>query len=329
MQCLIRERGSREVSTALVRTWTPGWRIDIRSIVGAMRRGRGDPTLHIDSQGTVWWATSTPHGAGTLRLSSSGVREDIRAAAWGPGAEWLIDGVPTLLGSDDRSWREFRPHHAVLREALRRTPGWRVPRTRRPFDACVASVIEQKVTGVEARSAWRWLVTRFGDRAPGPTRPTGATTAGFPDHLVVPPSPAVWRDLPDWEYRRAGVTPQRVRTLRVVAAAASAIERTAELDGHAADGVLRSLPGVGMWTSAEVRQRAHGDSDAVSFGDFHVAKDICWWLTGETGDDARMASLLHEYAGHRYRVQRLMELSGGHAPRRGPRMPIPAHRFGT
>ena len=90
--------------------------------------------------------------------------------------------------------------------------------------------------------------------------------------------------------------------------------------------MLRALPGVGVWTSAEVRQRAHGDADAVSFGDFHVAKDLCWWLTGERGDDARMAELLEPYVGHRYRVQRLMELAGVSAPRRGPRMAVPPHR---
>ena len=312
------------MSAPLVRTWTPEWPIDVRATVGSLRRGRRDPTLHIDPVGAVWWATTTPHGAGTLRLSvTSGTSHVVRAAAWGPGAEWLVDGVPTLLGSGDRSWHEFHPTHAPLREAWRRAPGWRVPRTRRPFDACVASVIEQKVTGIEARSAWRRLVTRFGEPAPGPI------SGERPAHLVVPPAPAVWRDLPDWEYRRAGVTPQRVRTIRVVAAAASAIERTAEHDGPTADAVLRALPGVGVWTSAEVRHRAHGDPDAVSFGDFHVAKDVCWWLTGDTGDDARMASVLHEYVGHRYRVQRLMELTGAHAPRRGPRMSIPAHRFGA
>lgn len=312
------------MSAPLVCTWVPRWPVDVRATVGSLRRGRGDPTIYFDSAGAVWWATTTPHGAGTLRLSvSSEGRHEVRAAAWGPGAEWLSDGVPTLLGGDDVSWHEFRPTHASLREAWRRAPGWRVPRTRRPFDACVAAVIEQKVTGVEARSAWRRLVSRFGEPAPGPV--TGERRA----HLVVPPAPAVWRDLPDWEYRRAGVTPQRVRTIRVLAAAASAIERTAERDGPSADAVLRSLPGVGVWTSAEVRHRAHGDPDAVSFGDFHVAKDVCWWLTGDIGDDARMASVLHEYVGHRYRVQRLMELSGAHAPRRGPRMPIPAHRIGA
>jgi 3-methyladenine DNA glycosylase/8-oxoguanine DNA glycosylase len=147
--------------------------------------------------------------------------------------------------------------------------------------------------------------------------------------MAISPAAAVWRDLPDWEYRRAGVTPQRVRTLRIVAAAAAAIERTAESRGGAADRVLRSLPGVGVWTSAEVRQRAHGDADAISLGDFHVAKDVCWWLTGTPGGDDRMATLLQGYDGHRYRVQRLMEIAGVRRPRRHPRLEVPAHRFGA
>jgi 3-methyladenine DNA glycosylase/8-oxoguanine DNA glycosylase len=115
--------------------------------------------------------------------------------------------------------------------------------------------------------------------------------------------------------------------LGTAAAAGKAIERTAGLDSVQADRVLRALPGIGEWTSAETRQRAHGDADAVSFGDFHVAKDICWWLTGQRGDDDQLRELLRPFAGHRYRVQRLMELEGAGAPRRGPRFSPPSHRF--
>ena len=48
----------------------------------------------------------------------------------------------------------------------------------------------------------------------------------------------------------------------------------------AAERRLRAIPGVGVWTAAEVRQRAHGDPDAVSFGDYHIAKDVGWALAG-------------------------------------------------
>ncbi|MCZ3385953.1 MAG: hypothetical protein LH630_03070 [Actinomycetia bacterium] len=211
---------------------------------------------------------------------------------------------------------DFVPAHPVVAETLRRAPGWRMLRTRRPFDACVAAVIEQKVTGLEARRSWQSLVRQFGEPAPGPA----------PSGMMVLPTPQAWRRISDADFHRAGVTPHRIRTLRVVASAAAAIERTAESSGVEADRVLLALPGVGVWTSAEVRQRAHGDADAVSFGDYHVAKDICWWLTGERGDDARMAELLEPYSGHRFRVQRLMELAGAGAPRRGPRMAVPQHR---
>ena len=83
---------------------------------------------------------------------------------------------------------------------------------------------------------------------------------------------------------------------------------------------MRAVPGIGVWTAAEVAQRALGDPDSVGFGDYHVARNITWALTGEALDDDACAELLEPYAGHRYRVQRLLELDGAVRPRRGPRM---------
>ena len=58
-----------------------------------------------------------------------------------------------------------------------------------------------------------------------------------------------------------------------------------------------------------MRFRAFGDADAVSFGDYHVAKNIVCALTGEVvDDDERLAELLEPWRPHRYRVQRLLEL---------------------
>jgi 3-methyladenine DNA glycosylase/8-oxoguanine DNA glycosylase len=88
---------------------------------------------------------------------------------------------------------------------------------------------------------------------------------------------------------------------------------------------LRAVPGMGEWTAAEVAQRALGDADAVSVGDYHVAKNVTYALEGTVGDDARMLELLRPYAGHRFRVQRLLERSGTGRPRRGPRLSVPTH----
>ena len=90
---------------------------------------------------------------------------------------------------------------------------------------------------------------------------------------------------------------------------------------------LQAVPGVGPWTAAEVAQRALGDSDAVSVGDFHLAAAVGWALTGRRVEDTGMLALLEPWRGHRYRVIRLLELSGlARAPRRGPRTTITDHR---
>ncbi len=302
------------------RTWAPSYPVDLVAVLGPLSRGPRHRSFrfgpHPAGGGrTAWWAVSTPEGPGTLRLEVRAADGQVQGTGWGPGARWLCDGIPSLLGADDDP-AGFEPAHPQVAEAWRRAGGWRIMRTRRPLEACLTAVFEQKVTGREAWRAWQVLVGRFGERAPGPA----------PEGMNVVPSPKVWRDITDADFHRAGLTPHRARTLRTVAAAAAAIDRTAELTGSDADRVLRALPGVGVWTSAEVRQRAHGDPDAVSFGDFHVAKDLCWWLTGQRGDDDRMSELLQPYAGHRYRVQRLLEMSGVSAPRRGPRMAVPRHR---
>ena len=88
---------------------------------------------------------------------------------------------------------------------------------------------------------------------------------------------------------------------------------------------LRAVPGIGVWTAAEVRHRALGDPDAVSFGDYHVAKDIGWALLGRRIDDAELAELLEEWRPHRGRVQAYVAMAGLGAPRRGPRMSLPTH----
>lgn len=107
---------------------------------------------------------------------------------------------------------------------------------------------------------------------------------------------------------------------------APALERTLELPGAEADRRLRSIAGVGVWTSAEARQRAHGDADAVSFGDYHLAPVAGYVLTGAGFTDAQLAEVLEPERPHRYRVQHiLMTRMGGGPPRRGPRMAPRAH----
>jgi 3-methyladenine DNA glycosylase/8-oxoguanine DNA glycosylase len=91
--------------------------------------------------------------------------------------------------------------------------------------------------------------------------------------------------------------------------------------------LLRTVSGVGVWTAAETSQRAHGDPDAVSFGDYHLAATIGWALVGSPIDDDALAELLEPWAGQRQRVVRLVLASGFRPPRHGPRMTIQDHRW--
>ncbi len=133
------------------------------------------------------------------------------------------------------------------------------------------------------------------------------------------------RVIPSWEWLKLHIDPARSRAVVMAARVADSIQRISGLDGDEADSRLRSLPGVGVWTSAEVRQRALGDPDAVSFGDYHVAKDIGWALTGEQMDDLQLAELLEPWRPQRGRVQALVTMSGLRRPRHGPRMAPRTH----
>lgn len=304
------------------RVWRPAWPVDVHLILASVQRGAADPAYRREPDGTVWRATRTPDGPVLLRLATRPSAGEVVADAWGPGADWALDGVPALLGADDDP-SGFRPlqQHPRLVEAWLARPHWRVPRTRAVFESLVTAVLEQRVTGMESRRSWRVLVRGYGEPAPGPGRDVSSPALG----MRVPPGPREWAAIPSWDWLRAGVEESRHRVIVAAAAVAGRLEAGAGLVGEPAAALLRRVPGVGVWTAAEVRQRAHGDCDAFSWGDYHVAANVSWALAGQVLDDAGCAEVVEPYRGHRYRVQRLLELAGVARPRRGPRMSLPRH----
>ena len=60
------------------------------------------PVASREGRTVLWWATNTPSGAGTLRLTHASVSH-VAADAWGNGAAWMLAQAPRLLGLDDRN----------------------------------------------------------------------------------------------------------------------------------------------------------------------------------------------------------------------------------
>lgn len=285
----------------LVRRWRPPGALDVAVVLGVHRRGAHDPAYRRAPDGSVWRASHTPDGPGTVAVTADA--GEVVGRAWGAGASWLLDRLPAMLGADDDPASLPLDSPAVARLAAR-AGGLRIGRTDRVWEALVPAVMEQKVVSAEAYRGWRHLVRRYGEPAPGPCA------------LRVPPPRPVWREITEADWHRSGLEPVRMRIIRN----ASVVDVETKAD------VLTALRGIGPWTAAHARSRALGDADAVPYGDYHVPSIVGQTLIGEPVDDAGMAELLAPYAGHRYRVVRMCELYGARPPRRGSRRPVRDYR---
>jgi 3-methyladenine DNA glycosylase/8-oxoguanine DNA glycosylase len=278
--------------------------LDLFSTLAAIEFG---PALTIQNA-DAWRATRTPEGPATVRLRR--VAETIEVEAWGPGATWAAAKAPSLCGEQDDA-TGFQPRHRVIADLHRRNPGLRLPRTAAVFEALVPAVLEQKVTTVEAKAAYRALVAALGEPAPGPVR------------LTLPPSSQVLARTPYWAFHRFGVERRRAVVIIEAARSANRLEEITNMDLPSAYRRLDAFPGVGPWTAAKVALVALGDPDAVPVGDYHLPHTVGFALEGTPrSSDERMLELLDPYRGHRARVIRLLMVSGIGAPRFGPRRPL-------
>jgi 3-methyladenine DNA glycosylase/8-oxoguanine DNA glycosylase len=328
--------------------WRAPFAVDVPVTLGVQGRGRGDPTYRVDEAGAIWRTSLTPDGPGTIRVlpapgwavgpDGGSASTRVRAQAWGPGAQWLLAALPAALGRDDDSSGFDASCHPLISDSARRHPGFRLSRSGRLMEALVPAILEQKVVILEAHRAWRILLSKFGTEPPGPA----------PRGMRVFPAPGTWRRIPSWEWHRAGVEGVRAETIIRAATVAGSLERLLEVGHEEADRKLRTIPGIGVWTSAEARQRAAGDPDAVSVGDYHLKNVVGWALAGrDRSSDEEMLALLEPFKGHRHRATRLIGLSGGaraartagagpgtgtvrygagRPPRRGPRMSVRDYR---
>lgn len=291
--------------------------VELAVSLAPLQHGPGDPSFQQTADGAFWRVSRLESGTVSCRLRQTN-RHTINAAAWGNGAEEFLDGLPEMLCLQE-DLTTFLPFHPAVAQAHRQHPGLRMMRTGQLYESLIPAILEQKVHAISAHRAWRTLVRRFGDPAPGPV-PTG---------MRVPPDPETWRRIPSWEFHRANVGPVRAHT--IVRAATRAGELQDSLARGGADEAarrLRSIPGIGPWTIAEVGQRVFGDADALSVGDYHLAAAVGWSLLGRPIDDAEMVECLRPARPHRYRTIRLLQITGQlRKPVFGPRSALTDHSW--
>lgn len=276
---------------------------DFDATFGFLLVGPRDPTLR-RGPGRFVRASRTPLGPVALDLAR--VAEGVLAQAWGPGAEWALERVESMLGLDD-SVEGLAAPPGRLATLIRRGRGLRLGRTPFVFDALVAIVLQQRVAFRDAASAHRRLVSALGEAAPGPF------------DLRLPLSPRHWLALSGEDFRKAEVDGQRAATLRAVARRAGEVDATFGLAPAEARQRLAQLPGCGPWTVAMTLGFTLGDPDAVPVGDLHLPHLVAWALAGEhAGSDARMLELLEPFRGHRFRLIRLLYAAGLTPPARPP-----------
>jgi 3-methyladenine DNA glycosylase/8-oxoguanine DNA glycosylase len=281
--------------------------LDLRRSLRPMRLGKHDPTILLAASSMVR-ATRTGDGPATIRVDHRGDRLEVEA--WGDGAEAALEQAPAALGLLDAR-DGFDPLEPPVRDLHRQADGLRMPRTERVVEALVPAILSQLVTGFEAKRAFRQLVERWGEPAPGP------------GGLLLQPRPELVAELPYYDLHVIGVEKKRADTLKRATAHAARLEAAGARGTGTLRDRLHAIPGIGPWTIAEVTRLAHGDADAVSVGDFHLKHLVSFALAGEPrGTDDRMLELLEPFAGHRGRVCLLIETSGISAPRYGPRQRI-------
>jgi 3-methyladenine DNA glycosylase/8-oxoguanine DNA glycosylase len=281
--------------------------VDLRRTLRALPRSRHDPTTRFTADG-FWRATHTVDGPATLhiRTRQPGPVTDVAAEAWGPGAEAVLARVPAMVGAADRP-EDFVAHHPVVAEEQRRQPGRRLPATGTLVEVLVPTILEQKVTGLEAWQAFRALVWRHGATAPGP------------GPVRLPPTADRLAALGYADFHPLGVERRRAEVILRVSRRATRLEALTASSPAAARRALEQIPGLGPWTSTSTTLLAFGDPDAVVVGDYHFPDLVTHALTGRRrGSDAEMLDLLAPYVGQRARAQGFL-VPLGRMPRRAPR----------
>ena len=196
-----------------------------------------------------------PHAGGTGDRSPHARGRSPRRRGMGRWRRPRARRRPRLVGEDGRpgAARGASPDRAPTSSGA--IPASACRATRRVFHALLPD--DPRAEGHRHRGLPRVR------RAPSRARRAGAG----PGELLLPAATGVLARPPYHAFHRFGVERRRADVIRRAASRAAWLEAAAS--AAEADARLRSLPGIGPWTAAEVLRSAFGDPDALSVGDYH------------------------------------------------------------
>jgi 3-methyladenine DNA glycosylase/8-oxoguanine DNA glycosylase len=304
---VVRGPALHAVASALLRPRGPGYdpRLRLRRRAVALRGGDDAVVLSFS-----WEA-----GEVRIRVLATrrcGVDDVERAIDAGRGLAAIDDDPTDFLA-------RVRRHPLLGPLAGRSDP--RLARSPTVFESLAVAVVEQLVTGFEARASVRRLWRIAGEPVPG-------------TNLCAPPTAAAVRRVPMWNMHAIGIGARRAATLHAASGRGEAIERLSAAPPEVFVDRLQSLRGIGPWTANAVARNALAWADAVPVGDFHAPFTISEALGAppfarEDAEEANaaMLELLEPFRPHRARVALLLEggLPTG-APRRWRLPRIDPHR---
>ncbi len=160
------------------------------------------------------------------------------------------------LSADSRVIEDQLAADPLLRAAVRRFSGTRVPGSWDGFETAVRAVVGQQISVKGATTLSGRIAAVYGE---------GVTPGGAGCERLAASPEALQR----LRAERVGLTRARANTLRALARAVErgdlCFDAAAELDETLAS--LQALPGIGPWTSQYIAMRACGEPDAFPSGD--------------------------------------------------------------
>ena len=121
----------------------------------------------------------------------------------------MLEHAPDWCGAGDDD-TGFDPAQELVRDLWRRNRGLRIPRTGLITERLIPVILEQKVTGHEARRAYRRLSDALAEAAPGEARTHVAARPGSDRRASVLRVPPVRRRAPPGGRASSDVRAQRV-----------------------------------------------------------------------------------------------------------------------